>query len=79
MVDVFFLMAGFLLAYLTIGEMNRKNGRVNWVVFISHRFIRIMPIYWFAFLNYLLLVRYIGSGPQWPVFKEQTPEGCDNY
>ncbi|CAG9329041.1 unnamed protein product [Blepharisma stoltei] len=79
LVDIFFLMAGFLLAYLTIGEMNRKNGRINWVVFISHRFIRMIPVYWFAFLNYLLLERYIGGGPQWPSFKQLTITGCDDY
>jgi len=79
LVDVFFLMAGFLLAYLTIAQLKAKRGRMNWFVFIIHRFIRMIPIYWFALFNFLLLLRYIGSGPQWPLYGDANGVGCQTY
>lgn len=78
-VDFFFFMAGFLLAFLTIKELKNRRGRLNWGMFIAHRFVRIIPIYYFCFFTYNWLLRYMGNGPQWPIFKEVTPQGCDDY
>mmetsp|Transcript_21737 Transcript_21737/g.21494 ORF Transcript_21737/g.21494 Transcript_21737/m.21494 type:complete len:411 (+) Transcript_21737:239-1471(+) len=78
-VDVFFLMAGFLLAFLTTAHLKASKGRMNWGVFEMHRFIRLIPIYYMCFFTYAFLLRYVGSGPQWPLFVEVTPDACQNY
>jgi peptidoglycan/LPS O-acetylase OafA/YrhL len=39
-VDTFFLLSGVLLAYLTLKELDRTKGRINWAMFYIHRYLR---------------------------------------
>lgn len=39
-VDSFFVLSGCLLAYLTFGEMDRTEGRINLPLYYIHRYIR---------------------------------------
>lgn len=79
MVDVFFLMSGFLLAYLSLAEMAKRKGKMNWLMFVIHRLIRICPIYFFIFMIYINILPYMGSGPAWPSMNYKYKEVCENY
>ncbi|MEL5375097.1 acyltransferase [Serratia marcescens] len=39
-VDLFFIISGFIMAYITHGK------KVNFITFMKKRFVRIIPIYW---------------------------------
>ena len=39
-VDTFFFMSGLLVAYGVLREAERTNGRVNWILYYVHRFLR---------------------------------------
>ncbi|MBO2007245.1 acyltransferase [Serratia marcescens] len=39
-VDLFFIISGFIMAYITHGKS------VNFISFMKKRFVRIIPIYW---------------------------------
>lgn len=64
-VDSFFLLSGFLLAYLFLKEADRKNGKINWIYFYVHRFWRLTPAYMVVVFFYTFVFKYMGSGPFW--------------
>lgn len=37
-VDSFFLLSGLLVSYLTLHELEKRNGKINWLLFYFHRF-----------------------------------------
>ena len=39
-VDTFFLLSGCLLTFLTLKELDKTKGRINWIMFIVHRYLR---------------------------------------
>ncbi|OMJ79985.1 hypothetical protein SteCoe_19856 [Stentor coeruleus] len=78
-VDFFFVMAGFLLAYLSLGELQRRKGRMNWLMFIIHRIIRICPIYFSVYFFFLTLYPLMGSGPGWQVLSNKNNYSCEKY
>ena len=39
-VDTFFLLSGCLLTYLTLKELDKTKGRLNWIMYYIHRYIR---------------------------------------
>ena len=53
-VDIFFVISGFVMYYVTLGE---KSGLSTIWVFLKHRIIRIIPLYWF--LTFIALIVYI--------------------
>ncbi|GFU02341.1 nose resistant to fluoxetine protein 6 [Nephila pilipes] len=71
-VDSFFLLGGFLLAYLFLKEADRKNGKINWLYFYMHRIWRLTPAYMVVVFFYIFVFKYIGSGPFW------DDKHCDN-
>ncbi|KAK7095528.1 nose resistant to fluoxetine protein 6-like [Littorina saxatilis] len=64
-VDSFFVMSGLLVAYLSLKELKRTGGKINWIKFYFHRFWRLTPPYLLVILMYLSLGKYWGSGPMW--------------
>ena len=78
-VDVFFVMAGFLLAYLSMAELAKKRGKMNWVMFVIHRFLRICPIYYFTLMLFVNIIPYLGSGPGFPQYDYKYADICENY
>jgi peptidoglycan/LPS O-acetylase OafA/YrhL len=53
-VDVFFVLSGFLIAFL-VGKEIRRTGSVNCVRFLSRRWVRIIPAYLAAIAIYCTL------------------------
>ena len=66
-VKVFFVISGFLLSYFTLPELRKQRSKYNWKLFIIRRLLRLTPVYYFTLIFYVFLIRYIGSGPQWPL------------
>nr|XP_034301544.1 nose resistant to fluoxetine protein 6 isoform X4 [Crassostrea gigas] len=67
-VDSFFALSGLLLAYLTLKEMKKGQGkfRINWFMFYFHRFWRLTPAYMLLMMISICLSRYFEEGPLWP-------------
>jgi peptidoglycan/LPS O-acetylase OafA/YrhL len=55
-VDVFFVLSGFLITTLLLREKER-TGRISLKGFYTRRFFRIVPIYLFTVLLYLVAIR----------------------
>ena len=56
-VDVFFYLSGFLMSYLGVKEIQRKQDKFSWTRFFIRRILRIVPIYYF-----LIGLERLGSG-----------------
>ncbi|CAG9325188.1 unnamed protein product [Blepharisma stoltei] len=63
-VDTFFWLAGLLVAYLLIAEINSPK-KANWIMIYVHRYLRLTPLYLFVILFYWSLQKHIGNGPLW--------------
>ena len=79
MVDMFFVISGFLVAFLVIKDLENKGGKYNWFKFLLHRLIRICPIYFLVLLFFINLMQYVGSGSLWPIFWSKYEEACNNW
>ncbi|XP_076472960.1 nose resistant to fluoxetine protein 6-like [Babylonia areolata] len=78
-VDTFFVLSGLLVAYLTLKEMKKRGGKLNWFLFYFHRFWRLTPAYMLCLMVYTCLAPYWGDGPFWPS-KFQDEDFCaDNW
>ena len=79
-VDTFFLISGFLLAYLSIPEMQKKKGHINIAVFMVHRVIRLAPIYYFVLMLFVnFFIPHFGTGPAWPFIDYKYSKTCNEY
>ncbi|GBO13644.1 Nose resistant to fluoxetine protein 6 [Araneus ventricosus] len=65
-VDSFFLLSGFLVAYLFFQQCAKSNGKIPWVYFYVHRYIRLTPVYAIVILFYTFINPYLADGPSWP-------------
>lgn len=64
-VDSFFLLSGFLVTYLFLKQVSKKNGKISWLYYYIHRIWRLTPSYIIAVFFYMLIFKYLGSGPFW--------------
>uniref|UniRef100_A0A0K2U1K4 Nose resistant-to-fluoxetine protein N-terminal domain-containing protein n=1 Tax=Lepeophtheirus salmonis TaxID=72036 RepID=A0A0K2U1K4_LEPSM len=60
-VDTFFLLSGLLVSYLTIKELERNNGTINWVLYYFHRYVRITLVYAIIVFMFASVLRHLGS------------------
>ncbi|CAC5409716.1 unnamed protein product [Mytilus coruscus] len=60
------LNSGLLLTYLTLKQMKKSKGKINWFLFYFHRFWRLTPPYMLIMGIYIAVFPYIGNGPFWP-------------
>ncbi|KAK7495799.1 hypothetical protein BaRGS_00013019 [Batillaria attramentaria] len=65
-VDTFFVLSGLLVAYLSLKEMKKREGKLNWFLFYFHRFWRLTPAYMLIIMVYVCISPYWGEGPLWP-------------
>ncbi|GFY57919.1 nose resistant to fluoxetine protein 6 [Trichonephila inaurata madagascariensis] len=73
-VDAFFVLSGFLVAYLFFQQAAKTDGKIPWLYFYIHRFVRLTPVYMMVMAFYTTLMSHLGSGPLWN-FKD-TDANC---
>ncbi|KAK3732205.1 hypothetical protein RRG08_026587 [Elysia crispata] len=78
-VDTFFTLSGLLVAYVSVTEMKRKRGQLNWGLFYFHRFWRLTPPYMLAMVLVLGLQQYCGQGPLWESLQPSDKVYCEKY
>ncbi|GBN40924.1 Nose resistant to fluoxetine protein 6 [Araneus ventricosus] len=76
-VDSFFLLSAFLVAHLFFKQCEKTNGKIPWLYFYIHRYIRLTPVYMIVVAFYSTLNKYLGSGPIWPDSAANTDPNCD--
>ncbi|XP_072180893.1 nose resistant to fluoxetine protein 6-like [Diadema setosum] len=76
--DSFFFIGGLLMSYTGMKSLNRRAGRVNWLVAIVYRYLRITPCVVMTILLYTFLYPYMGEGPSWPSRVKDT-ESCHQW
>ncbi|XP_065676583.1 nose resistant to fluoxetine protein 6 isoform X2 [Hydra vulgaris] len=75
--DTFFLMSGFLVAYVSIKKMDKK-GEINLLLFYLHRLFRVTPTYILVIFIYSSLLPILINGPVTFKFKEKIAM-CQKY
>ncbi|XP_072028216.1 nose resistant to fluoxetine protein 6-like [Amphiura filiformis] len=78
-VDTFFVLSGFLVTYLTLKELRKTSGRINWFQFYFHRFWRITPLYMVCLAIWATLTPYLGNGTGKDAFLKYTSDACQKY
>ena len=81
-VDTFFFLSGLLVAYLSMREMKRKNGRFPFLMYYLHRYLRLTPTYAFVLFFIWFLLPYLGNGPSYHLSAgEQSTsyQNCEKY
>ncbi|KAK3088750.1 hypothetical protein FSP39_023299, partial [Pinctada imbricata] len=74
-VDSFFVLSGLLVGYLTLRELKKNDGKLNWFLFYFHRFWRLTPPYMLLMMVYVPLFPYLYDGPFWSE-KGVEPNQC---
>ena len=75
-VDSFFVLSGLLLSYLSIKELERRQGKFPFISFYAHRLFRLSPGYYFIVFLYFKMLPRVGSGPVWLL---ANFDDCDKY
>jgi peptidoglycan/LPS O-acetylase OafA/YrhL len=81
-VDSFFFISGFLVAYLSFRDMNRRNGKFPFFQYYVHRYLRLTPTYLFVLLFFWFLTVHLSYGPRTLVGADTTSHlynNCANY
>ena len=81
-VDSFFFMSGVLAAYVTLIEMQKKEGRFPVVTYYLHRYLRLTMVYAFVLFFWWTLTVHLGNGPTWKaVFGKgsELQKSCQKY
>ena len=75
-VDIFFVLSGLLMSYLSIKEMERRKGKFPFLFYYVHRLLRLSPGYYFALFLLFKILPHVGSGPLWFLGNVHR---CDHY
>ncbi|CAL1277755.1 unnamed protein product [Larinioides sclopetarius] len=65
-VDSFFVLSGFLVGYLYFQQAAKTDGKIPWLYFYIHRYIRLTPVYMIVLAFFATVSPFLGSGPLWP-------------
>eukprot|EP00095_Tigriopus_kingsejongensis_P011127 maker-scaffold645_size120276-snap-gene-0.39 protein:Tk11127 transcript:maker-scaffold645_size120276-snap-gene-0.39-mRNA-1 annotation:"nuclear pore complex protein nup93" len=77
-VDTFFTLGGFLMAFLTIKELDKRKGKINIPFLYLHRFCRLTPLYGIVILFVSTLLLHMGQGPFWMYIIDEGTK-CAQY
>lgn len=69
-VDSFFLLSGLLTSFTFLKELSKRNSTLSFgfmFKYYVHRLWRLSPPYWAMLMFSLLLTKYLGSGPLYPL------------
>lgn len=58
-------------------QLTCRKGKINIPLLYFHRFLRLTPLLAVAVLLTMSLVRYMGSGPIWPMLIDMQREICE--
>ncbi|XP_070533925.1 nose resistant to fluoxetine protein 6-like [Ptychodera flava] len=78
-VDVFFMLSGFLVTYLTLRHMRKTKGKVNWFLFYFHRWWRLTPALGLMLLLWSTLMLHLGNGPMHATSLAYPQQQCKDY
>ncbi|XP_070533929.1 nose resistant to fluoxetine protein 6-like [Ptychodera flava] len=78
-VDTFFLLSGCLVSYLTLKQLHKTKGRLNWLLFYFHRWWRLTPAFGLMLLIWSTLMLYLGSGPVHDQYILGSQKVCQDY
>ncbi|GBM27687.1 Nose resistant to fluoxetine protein 6 [Araneus ventricosus] len=73
-VDSFFVLSGFLVGYVYFQAAAKTDGKIPWLYFYIHRYIRLTPVYMLVLAFYTTVSPFLGSGPLWPEYT--VIQGC---
>ncbi|XP_071955723.1 nose resistant to fluoxetine protein 6-like [Antedon mediterranea] len=62
-VDSFFFLSGLLITYLTLKYLQNHGGKLNWVMFYVHRYLRLTPVYMMVIFIFTTLAPHFANGP----------------
>nr|KAG5706681.1 hypothetical protein BaRGS_005751 [Batillaria attramentaria] len=63
-------------AYLSLKELDKNKGKLNWPLFFFHRFWRLTPLYMMVIFFNISIEQYMGSGPNW-FDRDKSREACE--
>ncbi|XP_070533927.1 nose resistant to fluoxetine protein 6-like [Ptychodera flava] len=78
-VDTFFLLSGCLVCYVTLKQLHKTKGRLNWFLFYFHRWWRLTPAFGLMLLIWSTLTLHLGSGPIHDQNVLESQELCHEY
>ncbi|XP_053699470.1 nose resistant to fluoxetine protein 6-like [Sabethes cyaneus] len=76
LVDTFLLLSGFLFARLLLIELDKRRGKVNFLLLYIFRYIRLTPAYAAIIALYATWLPRLGSGPLWDRRMELEQTRC---
>jgi peptidoglycan/LPS O-acetylase OafA/YrhL len=77
-VDIFFYIAGFLLAYFLLIELKKSSGKIKLNLLYLHRYLRIVPTLVFVVAFDYFIIKAAGSGGMWEHTDKATLD-CEKY
>ena len=78
-VDTFFTLGGFLMSFLLIKELEKKNGKVNIAFMYIHRYVRLTPLYGICMLLASTLFLHLSNGPFWHYMQTRSDNCADSW
>ncbi|CAG9765105.1 unnamed protein product [Ceutorhynchus assimilis] len=78
LVDTFLVVSGFLMCRLLLLELDKRKGKINFLVLYIARYIRLTPAYLVILGYYLTWLPNVGDGPLWKNVTETENSRCKN-
>ena len=75
-VDIFFVLSGLLLSFLSMKEIEQRQGKFPFISFYVHRLLRLSPAYYVVIFVYFKVLPHVGSGPLWTFIDNNN---CEKY
>ena len=75
---IFHSQSGFLVTYLTLKELAKTNGHVNWFLFYVHRYLRLTPLLMLAVAVTATMPDHLTEGPGKNAYFDGLEEVCQN-
>ncbi|CAH1111035.1 unnamed protein product [Psylliodes chrysocephalus] len=76
-VDTFLLLSGFLMCRLLLIELDKRKGKMNFLLLYIARYIRLTPAYAVVLGLYTTFLYRMGSGPFWESRIGVEKERCE--
>ncbi|XP_044728886.1 nose resistant to fluoxetine protein 6-like [Chrysoperla carnea] len=76
LVETFLLMSGVLMAFMLLIELDKRNGRINFIFIYIGRYIRLTPAFIIVIGFYCTWMIYMGDGPLWTMRMSLERERC---